>query len=274
MTLFFIEFVCALPIYLFAYKERKKFPFIYTIFIFLITMYAKSFNLMRQFIAIALIIYSTSFFRRKEYKKTILLYIMAILFHSSSIVCLIIYVIMYITEMEKNRQNRDLLLFILIVCCVVFVVFIDKIILLLPNKYEAYMNSAYAVNAFSISSFAKKVFWLAISFMLLRQSKKNRSEYPENLQVTILLLIDIILYFLSIKVTTFGRLGNYFLYIAYFYLIPKVSKIFKQKAFINCVISLLLIILWYNMTVTNYEADRTYPYVSNVVEILNESNKL
>lgn len=270
ITLFFIEFVCALPIYLFAYKERKKYAFLYTIFIFLITMYAKSFNLMRQFIAISIIIYSTSFFKRKEYKKTILLYIMAILFHYSSIVCLLIYVLIYITEMEKSKQNRNFLLIALIGCCIIFVVFIDKIMLLLPNKYEMYMNSEYAINSFSISSFTKKLFWLVISLVLLGRSKKDKNEYAENLQVTTLLLIDIVLYFLSVKVTTFGRLGNYFLYIAYFYLIPKISKLFKQKVLSNCIIFIVLVLLWYNMTVVNYEADRAYPYVSNIIEILND----
>lgn len=270
VCLFFIEFACALPIYLFAYKERENYSLAFIIFIFLITMYARSFNLMRQFIAISVIVYSISFFKRKKYIKTLALYIVAILFHYSAVTCALIYFIIYIAEIRENKQNRKILLFLLITFTIIFVVYIDKILVILPNKYSAYLNSEYAINVFSIASFIKKIFWIVISIILLYQSRKDSDKYSNQLQIFLLLLIDIILYFSSMKVGTFGRLGNYFLYVAYFYMIPIIQNAFKQRHFVNCIIIIILCLFWYNMTVISYDVDKTYPYVSDILEVLND----
>ena len=266
VCLFFIEFACALPIYLLAYKERNNYPCSFLIFIFLLTMYVRSFNLMRQFIAISIIIYSISCFERKEYKKTALLYIVSIFFHYTSVISILIYIILHVTNTEKRKQW----LFIIILFTIIFTLEIDKVLILLPNRYTRYLTSIYAIDSFSFLSFGKKIFWIFFSGILIYETKQDKVEYSKQLAYFMLYLIDIILYFASMKVGTFGRLGTYFLYVAYFYTIPKISKVFKQKLLINIFIIIALCLFWYNMTVIGYETDRTFPYVSDVMELLND----
>jgi hypothetical protein len=270
VCLFFIELACALPIYLFAYREKKKYSFAFIIFIFLTTMYAKSFNLIRQSIAISIVIYSVSFFKSGQYKQTILLYITAILFHYSAIICCLIYFILYVTNNLENNKSRILLLFIMFVFLVGISIGIDKILMLIPNKYTYYLNSKYAINSISLLSIVKKAFWIFLFIFPVIQNKKNKKNYSNELSYCILLIVDFILYLTSMKVGTFGRIGNYFLYVAYFYMIPNISKVFKQKNLINLIIVVSLCFFWYNMTVQNFESDKLYPYISDEFEILND----
>lgn len=270
VCLFFIELACALPIYLFAYKEKEKYSIPLVIFIFLTTMYARSFNLMRQFIAISIIVYSISFLTRKQYKKTLILYIIAILFHYSSIISILAYFVIYVVNMKGSKQNRSLWIFFILIFIATFSIGIDKILVFLPNKYTGYLNSDYAISTFSFFSLVKKLFWICLSAVVLYGSKKDENEHSNQLAFFVILLIDMLLYFLSMKVGTFGRLGNYFLYIGYFYMIPKINLVFKQRYFINMLIIIALSLFWYNMTVVNYQGDRTYPYVSEIFKILNE----
>jgi len=276
ITLFLIEFCCALPIFIYAYNKREKFSITFLIFIFLTTMYAKSFNLIRQFIAISWIVLSIYYFENKKYKKALFAYIIAILFHYTAVICIVAYFIIYILENYKNRENkRNWMIFIILIAIVftlLFTVGLNSISKFLPDKYAAYIGSQYNISSFKISSLLKKLLWVVFSASIVcYYRKKDDMVYSEQLVYLMLLFIDIILYFMSLKVGTFGRLGYYFLYIAYFGMIPKIRDIFKQKCFISFVIISLLLVLWYNMTVVNWQADETYPYSSDVCDFLNEN---
>ena len=269
-TLFFIELACPMPIYIYAYKNRKEESLTFIIFIFLITMYARSFNLMRQSIAISLIVLSTYYFKIKKYKKTFLIYLISIMFHYSAVICIAIYFIMHILMNYKNEENKNRWMTLIIFLALILTVFMDKILELIPTKYSFYMDSQYAVNSLSILSVVKKLFWVVISLSVVFRIKNNKSLRNEQKVYLMFLLLDLIMYFMSLKVSTFGRLGNYFLNIGYFGMIPKIKYIFKQKLLANASIIIILVVFWYNMTVINNEADKTYPYASDVLDVLND----
>ncbi len=269
-TLFFIELACAMPIYIYAYKNRKEESLTFIIFIFLITMYARSFNLMRQSIAISLIVLSTYYFKIKKYKKTFLIYLISIMFHYSAVICIAIYFIMHILMNYKNEENKNRWMALIIFLALILTVFMDKILELIPTKYSFYIDSQYAVNSLSILSVVKKLFWVVISLSVVFRIKNNKSLRNEQKVYLMFLLLDLIMYFMSLKVSTFGRLGNYFLNIGYFGMIPKIKYIFKQKLLANASIIIILVVFWYNMTVINNEADKTYPYASDVLDVLND----
>ena len=273
MTLFFLELACALPIYIYAYKRRNRYSITLIVFIFLITMYAKSFNLIRQFIAISIIILSTYYFENKRYLSTYILFITAILFHFSSIACVLIYIIMYLVKNDKNKNIKRIFLLLMFVGLIVFSLGIEQIAQLLPEKYSSYINSIYNVNEFSITSLIKKLFWVIISGIVLWKSSSDEEKYKEQQVYFLLFLIDVVMYLMSIKIGPFGRMGYYFLYVAYFGMIPEIKYIFKQKKIAIGVIILILIYFWYNMTVVNYQADQTYPYESDIWNFLNENNE-
>ena len=192
------------------------------------------------------------------------------MFHYSAVICIAIYFIMHILMNYKNEENKNRWMALIIFLALILTVFMDKILELIPTKYSFYIDSQYAVNSLSILSVVKKLFWVVISLSVVFRIKNNKSLRNEQKVYLMFLLLDLIMYFMSLKVSTFGRLGNYFLNIGYFGMIPKIKYIFKQKLLANASIIIILVVFWYNMTVINNEADKTYPYASDVLDVLND----
>lgn len=267
VALFIVELLVCIPIFLFAYKKRENTSITFIIFIFLTTLYCKSLNLIRQSIAISIIILSTYYFEEKKYKNTVFLMLLAYLFHETAIISLIIYLIIYICQ--NKTKNKKLYLYLLIFGTIFIVFSFEFILKMFPNKYSNYFGSEYEISSFSIMSIIKKMIWIVIGLFYILKFKKDKT-YNNNFSYIIFFIIDFIFYFMSIKISPAGRLGYYFLYTGYFTFIPNIKNMFKQKNIINILIIILMIAFWYNMTVINYSADAIYPYTSDILPILND----
>lgn len=269
VCLFVIQLATFLPIYLFAYKMRDKYSMLYIILIFLLTFYVRSFNLMRQSIAISLIILSISYYMEKKYRKTLILLFLACSFHITAIICIAIYLLYNFCFMKNTLNKRFYILFILL-SFIFLTVFYEGLLKILPSRFIYYLNSNFAISAFTLLGLLKKLIWIIFACIYLNRYKiKNSENYHIVLFSALLLLIDTIFYFMGIKISSAARIGYYFLYTGYFIFIPKIKEVFKEKTFINIVIITLLMFFWYNMTVNNYQIDKTYPYKSDIIEILN-----
>ena len=271
-VLFFIQMAVATPIYIYAYKKRDEQSVTLVLITYMLTMYAKSFNLMRQFIAISFIVLATYYFENKKYSKAIALFISAILFHYSSVCCTLIFVIIWIANL-KNPTYKKVGLSTIIIITLIGSIFIDKIITLIPSKYSFYIDSQYAVSTFSILSLLKNCIWLVMALIIYLHARKINDKKDRHLAYLVLAVMNIIIYLMSMKVGTFGRLSYYFLFVVYFEVISNISKAFKQKHLINVGVTILLILLWINMTVINNQGDKTYPYKSDVIYFLNDNNE-
>lgn len=270
VTMGFVEFFCALPIYIYAFKNKENNSITFTIFIFLTTMYAKSFNLQRQFIAISLLILAIYYYKQKQPKKAFCLYIIAIMFHYTAIIGILIIVLNKIFLFYEDKFNKKLWIIFLTGIIVGIAVLMNKIIYFLPTKYAEYGNLNNE-SGFTIMGLAKKIFWITMSIMIVSKSKDNSKNRSNAINI-MLLFIDLIFYFIGIKISIFGRLGYYFLYLAYFDMIPKIPKIFRQKVFVKFLLIIIMLFLWFNMTVINFEADKSYPYMSEIMPILNDKS--
>lgn len=269
IALFLSEFLVCLPIYLLAYDNKKKYSLTFTITIFLLTLYCLSLNLMRQSIAISFIIYGISLFER-ENKNWKYMFLLAFLFHYSAIICLLMIFIIYICK--KMKKNRIFLIFLILTSVVIFSLTFEWILMLIPNKYSYYIGSQYDVSSFSFASIIKKIIWIVPFIIYLgRYKNKNDDEYALALSYFTFFLIDFVLYFMSLQLSSAGRLGYFFLYAGYFYFFPRIKNLFSQKAFIYIGVTILLCLFWYNMTVVNYKENRTYPYTSSIIDLLNEN---
>lgn len=255
------------PIYFYAYRERNNTSITLTILIFLLTMYCQSLNLMRQSIAISIIILSVSYFKQKKYSKTFFLCILATLFHSSALMAILVYYVIYICKLKKNSY---IYIFALFIAIVLVTAFTDFFLMILPNRYSVYLSSAYSFSNFNITSLIKKIFWIVLSLMFLRNIKrKSQEKYSIALACFTFFVVDFILYFMSMRVSMAGRIGYYFLYTSYFLFIPIFKDIFKQKRTIVVLLIVVLIVFWYNMVVIN-DADNIYPYQTDYIGFLNE----
>lgn len=268
--LFVTELAVCFPIYIFAYKKRKEYSMLFVIAIFLLTLFCPSLNLMRQSIAISLIVCSVPFFEEKNYKVAFFFYFLAILFHTTAIIGGLIYLLMYCCRMKE--KNRRLFVFSILFFSLFFTLFFDKIILFLPNRYSYYFETSYATSSVGLLSIFKKLIWLFFSlFYLWRFKNKKDASYGKFLSYFLFFLMDFIFYFMSLRLSPAGRLGYYFLYSGYFMFLPCIKDMFYQKKLINGLVLIILIGLWFNMTVINRDADHTYPYTSEIMPILNDA---
>ena len=268
-VLFAIEVCIAGPIYYWAYKNKDRFSISFIILVFLMTMFARSLNLMRQCIAISFLLLSVYFYEKNDKKLCIIFYIIAISFHYTAVIGFLCFVVQNILKNEKSTTKEKIIQFISILIVIILgLLFFENIVKLLPVKYSGYLNSSHANlnNVISFSSLLKKFFWIIIGLIVYFSTTKRDNVL---LLSVIYLLIDLLLFFSSIKIKPAGRLGYYFLYIGYLNFFPIFIKKFKQKKVITFLVTIVLFVLWYHMTVVNFKADATYPYTSTFVKFLN-----
>lgn len=94
-VLFFIQLLIVAPIYIGLKKIHKPYPICFGMFVFYCLFYNTSLNMMRQWIAMAILFMAFSYLISEEKKKYCILTVVACLFHTSAIMgfaILLIYV--------------------------------------------------------------------------------------------------------------------------------------------------------------------------------------
>lgn len=199
ISMFIVEFAVLAPIYIFAYRNRKKYSITFIILIYCLTMYVRSFNLMRQSIAISLLILSMDYFKDRNIKKSLICFILAVLMHKTAIIGLIIYVIIYIRNTKGEIKLKNIVM--------IYIVFILSILILEPflvltgSKYIRYLNSSIENNTFSILRLLKKMIWIFIAGISYYISRRQKNEEIKNeLFVAFnIFMIDFFIALISIK---------------------------------------------------------------------------
>ena len=265
VVLFFIELAAALPIYIYAYLERKNQSLTVTVLIFLLTMYCTSLNLMRQSIAISICLLAYHYFNEKHYKKATVTLLIATLFHKTALIFVIAFFINYL--INKKIEKKGNLIFIFVICMVFFSLFMDKFIAL--TSYSDYLESENLMRTFSIGSILKKLFWIGLGIISIRYRSNDEKKYNNVLVGTILAVVSLILTILSFKIPGTGRLGYYFNDVSYFLLVQAIPQSFKQKKEVLIALILILALLWWNMTAVDNDSSKVYPYHSDLVLFLN-----
>lgn len=272
MLLFYIHFIITLFIYLSAYKCRKKINMTIFMTVYILFMYTKSFNLMRQSIAIALFIYSLACLFNKNYLKTCIAFLVAVSFHSSIILCGIIYII-YIINNLKIKHNIKILIFIsIIIITFAFAINMQNIIKwltyglkILPERYYNYFSDVTLLSK-NYVDFVIKMILMIISFVIVKYDKRK-----ENLSINIVLLESIVLGVIFTSAMFFiGQLGEIyrtaysFISIGIIYIFSNTFNVVKDNLFNKLtsygVIVSVLILQWIIYYVINGEAS-LYPYI-------------
>jgi hypothetical protein len=266
ILMFVVELCVALPIYIYAYKQKDKHSISFIILIFLLTMYVKSFNLIRQSVAMSLIILSTYYFDNKEYKKVIFLTILAFSFHTSAIICTLIYALIIISKLKGKTKN--ILLLLVYVGLIFITISIIPILNTFFSKYALYVSKV-SESTITFARIIKKLFWIVLSFGYLHFTKNNKENHEKAVFCLNLFITEFILYFMNIKVHVAGRLGYYLLNLGYIVLCTNMLKVCKQKNFMKLFLIIVLFAFWYKMTAIINSGDGTYPYMSNILTFLN-----
>ena len=273
--LFYVQFFISTFIYIFAFKEKDKMPMWLVMIVFLLLMYNDTLTMMRQSIAVMLILLSYVSISEKKYVKTFVLYALAILFHNTAMIALLGYmffVINYTNKIKKeNKKIINITVLLIFMICLLFykkiLYFLTFSIGILPSKFYDYFGTKFYLNNINISKsiLLFKITWILIACVY---NKIIREEQMPKL-ILFFLIIDFSIYLISFKLGPIMRLGYYFSYPALLYLIPQCSRMFKKNKY-NRIICYILIVLflfgfWYFNIIVHNESGNTYPYKSDII---------
>jgi hypothetical protein len=255
--LFLTSIIIVAGIFIFIYKNSKN-PFISVLLFQTLYFYCNSFNLLREYIAIAIAINSISFIKEKKLFKSITIIILAGTFHTSAY-CLFPIAILLCT-FKINRLNIKRYLLGLTVLCI-FVPFIIQISIKMFPRYQFYLTYSSTYNGGKVMPYiyiCMVIVGLIIISKLKIKDLKENNYYTFSVYVFIAALLGIIsnLYFESAS-----RIMEYFsIYLIVF--IPEFLNLFPRRED-RLVIHFGLIIstlIYYNMLLHNGVAG-VYPYI-------------
>ncbi len=230
-----------------------------SILLFVISgLYFDSFNLVRQYMAISILLYSLKFLIRNEFKKYALYIIIASTFHNSAIIMLPLY---FFLKMRLTPLKK----FVFISILFVSFPFLDRIIFYLISltKYSYYFDTSYnTINpAYSEIITSSILFVIASLFC-----KKAKSDKEFNIFYNYSILFFVIS-LLSFKIILAYRILAYFKVIAIF-IVPKFIdyiKLGKDKFMV------LLLFIFYFCSLTCVGGKIFGWYDMKYVSIFNKS---
>ncbi|SEK73195.1 EpsG family protein [Streptococcus equinus] len=270
--LFFIELIISSGFIKYFLDLRKKYniSFFMSMIIFVFYIYNDSFTMMRQLIAVVLIINSYEYLFEKKYVKTVLLFIVSTMFHSSSYIALFGYLFIVINSFELLSSKYKNFLNAISLAAFMLLIFSYKKLPIFQNmdKVSTYMNSSYVLNNIVISKslLIIKLFFIVIGLIYLLANKKKGSKAGVYF---LFLVIDFSIYLASFKMNPLSRFGFYFIYPAIIYFASAVKLVFnkKSRSMVCGAIAILFIFNWFFNYVINSTNSNTVPYKSDIMRI-------
>lgn len=261
-SLFFIQFICIGLIILGLWSLRGKFPVWLGLSIYYLSLFNPSLNLVRQSIAIAIIIFGFKYLIQNNWVKYVIVVICACLFHKTAIVGLIILLLFYCFLEKKNgkkffNQNEKLMIVTILVGLIVLVPFTRNIalkIIGLSSYTQGYLsgNESFAIN--------QLILRLPILLFILIQWKQVKNSQLKYFFLSIL-ICDVFTSQLASMSDFASRISLYFS--AYYifivpYFINDENKI-RRTILTIFVISYFLFYWYYSFVIMNY--NQTVPYL-------------
>lgn len=269
-------FILQFFILAFSYYGLKKINPNHSLLIymlFIILYYNKSLNVVRQSMALSLILFSFQFLFKKQSKKFLFIVFLAFLFHRSAIVAIFMYPLFsLITSSKENVKYTFVAL--LIILFIVFA-FFDSIFAflintgVLPTRYMSYLTSYYNNQVdFEIVDLVLDV-CIAILYMLFSKLFQTKEKYSKF--YFFLLIIDIVFLIIGGKYSSVNRIGLYFRLPAILYFLSNFSVFIKEnntKSLFSSFLVLLIATAYWGYIYGYVNNGETVPYVvdSNVIK--------
>lgn len=221
-------------------KNHNQQLFAYIIYICVV--YFSSYNILRQCLSCSIFLCSLKYIKNKEKFKYISLILIASSFHISSISLLFLYP--YLNN-KKYLLKKNMIIIFFIFSYVKFDELINLINYFLKTLFNINYENRYDILMFKeILNYIPALIFLFIYLSLLILNYKNKGKFQENLDLSFLSLIIIIL---GTKNIIFARLSAYYIPLTILFL-PLISNLFNKenKRIYNIVISLLVIYSYLN----------------------------
>lgn len=301
-VLFIVQLIMTTLVYITIYKQREKISMWLAMLVYMILFYTRFLNLVRQGIAVCIIILSFNFIKDKKPIKYIISIIIAMLFHRTAIIAMPLYFLNLLLEKENKKSKKIIIgIYILLIASIFFFDIILNVLLdinILPEKFEPYLTK-YRKESFDPEIFSTlfKAIWIIWIGFLYKNIKKEDKSAGFKFS---LLILDIIFLQYSTRILNAERFSYYFGGIGAILLIPQIplemnskivrnwlekienklkiniinkmpkklndivnnDKVIKVISIIIIVFLLLLYFYWYYI---KYSAGEIYPYKSSIL---------
>ena len=189
------------------FLKKYSLNLIYSVWLFLFLGYFdQTFNLLRQYFALAILLYSYKYIEKRFFKKFIIFVLIAMLFHTSAIV----FIIAYFTYNLKIKNNRRFILIYFILCFICFISssLLYKILELTP--YGEYLTSEIWSVQEKVSKIAPIMNYLILLTILSCYWVYNKSNDKISNSMYLLVIIASFITILSFRFTPLERISSYF----------------------------------------------------------------
>ncbi|MCI8568944.1 MAG: EpsG family protein [Bacilli bacterium] len=261
--LFVLQLISASIVYIIAYREKEKGSMWLIVLTYLLLWYNTTFNILRQSISVAILLYAYKFIEDKKYIKYAISVGIAFLFHKSSILCLAIPILGILSKTKLKKVYTFLMVTTILILynSLDFIIYCVENIFPFLEKYLRYFD--FAENIPNINwkfAFFKLVMLLGI-LIFSKRLRKQETTKENNSLLILMAILDVLLY-CSSAVIKYGYRTSYFFLAHLIILYPRIDwslKGYKGRTLYRICVVVLLILYWYfRYAVIGY--DGTIPY--------------
>lgn len=269
--LFVIQLIPNTLVIITLYRYRKQTPFWLSLLCFLTVFYLRSYNFLRQAIALAIVFHSLYYIENKKIIPFIISIVFATTFHYTALITIVLYPLNYFLEKNKRIYNYLIILSIFILMLTIFnlidIISILRNLGLVNEKIYVYTSEKFD-GKFDIGMLLESVFRLwFISFYAYAFDKMN-SKHKLNKLLFVFSIIDLILFQFRGIVMFSDRIGLYFGYFITL-LIPQlpdnIAFTYKNRVVLKSVFAMIFI-LFYLYKFVYAGSCEVFPYVSILSE--------
>lgn len=249
--LFTLQFINCLLAYKACYNMKDKVPIWLSFFAYIIIIYFRQYNWLRQGIALSCSVYAFSFLVNHKERKYWIWTGISILFHISSVLSVLIYFLYKMFNKKEKigrTHHKKMVMLIIYVLLIVGLLFTSEIVNfvassgILPDKYNANYFMRFEKDVIKIDTVGFFFRLLLIAFTGIVILGKVNTKQIENLNFYYhMAVIDFILFNYNVHITNFERTAYYYGIISFMFLVPNLSKLFKNNR-LNRIITNLLIV--------------------------------
>lgn len=194
----------ALIIYRF-WTLRKLGSFSWMVLMYLVIYYLSTMNIMRQYIAIAIIFYSTLFLDKKKYIHYLIFTAFACMLHTTALLGFSLFPIYVLFSTEDKKVRKC----VIIACFALIPVAIVACRFLFQHYYSKYL--AESNNSIGLMIPVQFISLVLVWFLCIRKNNLERTVTPQNVSaIFVCALLGILITFGGYYTTTLSRLGLYF----------------------------------------------------------------
>lgn len=256
---FFSELIIVVCVYLTIWKLREKLYFEIAVAFFALILYSQNFNIVRQSIAMAIILYAFSHLLSGHRKTYYFFFVLAVGFHYSAIVCIAIDLLYALSESEFGKKLK----FLFVLSMFLMVQFYDKIFVFVVSKIpilpKRYLADKYLYREFNIPisdmCIWGGIFLLAVVYVY---RKKQNAEFW--FYIAGICLMGTII---GAQATFANRICWYFQYVSIIFVAQKDLLPIKRN-FQNCLLGYgvltSVMALYFGVMYVYLNAAGTYPY--------------